>query len=206
MRCKICGSGLHEEPIISYKDMPSCAQNLPTKGSLDIGIDIDVFECTGCGLIQLASDPVPYYKEVIRAAGFSSEMTEFRKKQFEDFVKANGLEDKSVLEVGCGAGEYLSIMDETEANAFGIEEGDANNLKCKEQGLNVIKGFVENEDQEIEGGPFSAFYMMSYLEHLPDPISTLRGIRNNLADDAVGIIEVPNFDMKVEKNPFSDFM
>ena len=47
---------------------------------------------------------------------------------------------------------------------------------------------------------------MNFLEHLPDPNSILGGIYNNLADDAVGLVEVPNFDMILRQNLFSEFI
>lgn len=48
--------------------------------------------------------------------------------------------------------------------------------------------------------------MLNFLEHLPDPNVTMVGICNNLKDDAVGIVEVPNFDMILRKNLFSEFI
>jgi hypothetical protein len=91
--------------------MPAAAQYLPDAGSLagDKGVVLDVCQCAGCGLVQLSNEPVPYYKEVIRATAVSAEMTVFRRRQFADFVQKYSLCGKSVVEIGCGRGEYLSI-------------------------------------------------------------------------------------------------
>ena len=47
--------------------------------------------------------------------------------------------------------------------------------------------------------------MLNSLEHLPNINSTLKGIYNNLSENAIGIIEVPNFDMILKNNLFSEF-
>ena len=47
---------------------------------------------------------------------------------------------------------------------------------------------------------------MSFLEHIPHPNETLSGIYNNLNDDAIGLIEVPNFDMILKNKLFSEFI
>jgi hypothetical protein len=44
------------------------------------------------------------------------------------------------------------------------------------------------------------------MEHLPDPNGFLKGISNNLAPGAVGLVEVPNFDMIQRKKIFYEFM
>jgi len=41
---------------------------------------------------------------------------------------------------------------------------------------------------------------------LPDPNGTLQGIYANLVDGAIGVVEVPNFDMMIRENLFSEFI
>ena len=68
--------------------MPSAAQHLPDVNNLkdDESVTLEVFQCSGCGLVQLSNKPVDYYREVIRAAGISNEMKQFRNKQFRNFI------------------------------------------------------------------------------------------------------------------------
>jgi SAM-dependent methyltransferase len=188
--------------------MPRAAQYLPDAGSLEgeAGVRLDVCQCSGCGLIQLDSDPVPYYREVIRATAVSEEMRDFRRCQLSDVVRECSLAGRKVLEVGCGAGEYLSILRECQVDAYGLEESAASVKRCVERGLRVSRGFVESESYEIQDGPFDAFMTFNYLEHLPAPNAVLRGIGNNLADGAVGLVEVPNFDLVIRDRVFSEFI
>lgn len=206
-RCRVCNGSFFKEPLIRYENMPRIAQNLPDNHTVkdDKGIDIEVCQCKFCGLVQLNSEPVPYYKEVIRSSGFSEEMGRFRHLQFREFVTGHSLENKKIIEIGCGKGEYLTTMRQYCNGAYGMEYADASVQACKEQGLKAFKGFVDSASLELEGAPYDAFFMMNFLEHLPDPNSVLRGIYNNLGDEAYGLLEVPNFDMVLDKKIFSDF-
>jgi 2-polyprenyl-3-methyl-5-hydroxy-6-metoxy-1,4-benzoquinol methylase len=207
-KCRVCGNDFFKEPLLKYKNMPSVAQNLPDLNNLgnDKGADLKIYQCSGCGLVQLDNEPVSYYREVIRASGFSNEMREFRLKQFRDFTTKHSLKGGKIIEIGCGKGEYLSIMQETGGEVYGLEESEESVNECLEKGLKVSKGFVEKDDYKIDNAPFDAFFMLSFLEHIPTPNSTLRAIYSNLKDDGVGIIEVPNFDMILKNKLFSEFM
>ncbi len=188
--------------------MPGAAQYMPSEDTLenDSGVDLKICQCSGCGLVQLSNDPVPYYKEVIRATSFSKEITDFRRKQFKTFIKDYNLENKKILEIGCGTGHYLSIMDELDVDASGIEFSAASVELCKNNGLSVEESYIEKRSQKLDHGPFDAFFIMSFLEHVPHPKKILGGIYNNLNDGAVGLVEVPNFDMILKKNLFAEFI
>lgn len=121
-KCRVCVHEFFEEHLLRYENMPGAAQYLPDAESIesDKGIDLEVCQCSGCGLVQLSNAPVPYYKEVIRAATFSEEMKDFRMRQFGSFIQRFSLKGKKVIEIGCGRGEYLSIM-QFGVNAYGLE-------------------------------------------------------------------------------------
>jgi len=207
-RCRVCDHALYKEPLLQYTNMPSAAQYLPNAETIesDKGVDLEVCQCSGCGLVQLSNPPVSYYKEVIRAAAISEEMKYFRIKQFSGFVEKYSLKRKKVIEIGCGRGEYLSLMQQCGADAYGLEYAETSVEHCAAGGLKVQQGFVERPEQKLPDAPFNGFFMLNYLEHLPDVNATLTGICGNLTDDGVGLVEVPNFDMIVRKRLFSEFI
>jgi len=172
----------------------------------DTGVDLEVCQCSGCGLVQLSNAPVPYYREVVRAAAVSQEMKDFRKKQFIDFIEKYSLQKAKIIEIGCGEGEFLSIMQELATESYGLEYSEESVEKCKRNGLKVFQGFIESADYTLCENPFDAFFVLNYLEHLPQLNSVLRGIYNNLNDGGIGLIDVPNFDMIVQKRLFSEFI
>lgn len=207
-QCRVCKQSFLAEPLLRYENMPKAAQCLPDAETLeqDRGVDLEVCQCSGCGLVQLSNDPVPYYKEVIRAAAFSEEMKAFRKQQFAGFVQQFSLKEKKVIEVGCGRGEFLTIMLGLCVQAYGIEQSQASVECCIKDGLNVSRGFIDRVDYKLDSGPFDAFFILNFLEHIPDPSATLMGICNNLSEDGIGLVEVPNFDMILRKSLFSEFI
>ena len=207
-RCRVCDNDFYDDHLLAFSNMPKAAQNMPSKDELttEVGVDLEVCQCSVCGLVQLSNDPVPYYKEVIRAAAFSSDMKSFRENQFNDLVKDYELQGKKVIEIGCGKGEYLSIMDQMNVKTYGIEFGQESVDHCQENGLSVNKDYIEKEDQVLEDGPFDAFFIMNFFEHIPDLNSTLTSLKKNLTEGGIGIIEVPNFNMIIEKNLFSEFI
>lgn len=207
-RCRLCGGAFMPAPLLRYEGMPGAAQFMPDAGSVagDKGITLEVCQCADCGLVQLSNDPVPYHREVIRAAAVSPEMKAFRRRQFGAFVRRYGLAAKTIIEVGCGRGEYLDIMAETGARVYGIEASREAVNECQRRGLRVTQGFVDSGASPLAAAPFDAFFVLNFLEHLPDVGGVLKGIRSNLADAAVGLVEVPNFDMILRNNVFSEFI
>ncbi|MFH0855132.1 MAG: class I SAM-dependent methyltransferase [Candidatus Omnitrophota bacterium] len=206
--CRLCGNEFFPNPLLRYENMPKSAQFLPDSSSIgsDKGVSLEVCQCSGCGLAQLNSAPVPYYKEVIRAVGFSEEMKQFRRNQFAGLIKKYALKGKKIIEIGCGRGEYLSILGKLGVDAYGLEYSEEARKDCVNSGLRVSKGFVDRGDCALKEGPFEAFFILSFLEHLPDLNGALRGIYNNLVEHSVGLVEVPNFDMILRNNLFSEFI
>ena len=206
--CRICGRPFFAEPLFRFVGMPAVAQNFPKAedAAADRGTDFEVVQCSGCGVVQLTCGPVAYYRDVIRAAAVSPEMAEHRRCQFAEFVSAHRLRGRPVIEIGCGNGEYLRWLAEAGAAAHGLEHNEAAVDACRRQGLPVQQGFVESADTRLAGGPFDGFVMLSCLEHLPDVNGVLTGIRANLSPSAVGLVEVPNFDMILAEKTASEFM
>jgi len=206
--CRLCHGALAGEPLLHYGNMPRAAQGFPDAQALpfETGADLTVCQCAHCGLVQLTQAPVPYYREVIRAAGISPVLQEAKRAQFRAFVERFSLQGKKVLEVGCGRGEFLSLLEGLEVVASGLEFSEEAVEACRQQGLRVHRGYLEAGAPALPGGPFDAFLLLMFLEHFPDPAGSLRSLHGNLAPGAVGLVEVPNFDMVVRSRLFSEFI
>ena len=68
--------------------------------------------------------------------------------------------NKKIIEVGCGHGEYLSIMQELAINSFGIEKSKDGVKNSISKGLRVSTGYIEEENYEIENTPFDFFFII----------------------------------------------
>jgi SAM-dependent methyltransferase len=206
--CRVCGRPGLEGPLVRYEDMPAAAQGMPGPDQLssDLGAELELFACPSCGLVQIASDPVPYYRDVIRAAGVSDELRRSKQAQFEAFVAGQDLRDKRVLEVGCGRGEFLELLAPLGVEAVGLEHAEDSVAECASRGLGVIRGYPGDGALTEAGAEFDAFLLLMFLEHMPDPGSALGEIRGCLRDGAPGLVEVPNFDMIVRTAMFAELI
>ena len=98
MLCRVCNSDLSN--IFFQKNMPPQAQFFPdTKKDSNLGIDLIVSQCNGCGLIQLENENVTYYREVVRASVFSKEINNFLFNKFKKLIKFYKLKKKKLLKL-----------------------------------------------------------------------------------------------------------
>lgn len=196
-KCILCGSLLDDaDTLFSCANMPGSAQDIPSKEELqnDHGVDLTLVQCKYCGLVQIPTKPVHYYKKVIRAGGGSTTMVALRKQQYEDLIKRFDLYGKKILEVGCGQGEFLRIWKNYDVRAVGIEFDVALVSKARGEGLEVYKAFAENAATELPEAPFDAFVQFNFLEHQPHPNEMLQCIYHNLTEDGVGLVTVPSLE------------
>ena len=169
--CILCGEPLPNESFLSLHGMPSCAQNIPGQDSFykDVGMDLNLFQCRSCGLVQLDCDPVPYYRDVIRAGGGTKTMTDLRRAQYGHFIDKCSLVGKRILEVGCGQGEFLEMLKGFNVHGFGIENNQALVDLATRKGLSVYRDFAEDGGHALQGAPYDAFMQFNFIEHQPDP-------------------------------------
>lgn len=207
-KCIVCGAELVNEPLMRCTNMPGSAQDIPGKSELesDSGIDLDLYQCPGCGLVQFSCEPVSYYRDVIRAGGYSTTMVELRRKQYTHFIERCHLDGKKIIEVGCGQGEFLQVLTEFPVEAYGIEHKQDLVVKAREKGLRVFCDFAESSSHLLQDGPFDAFLSFNFLEHQPRPNDMMQCIYNNLVEDGYGLITVPSFEYILEHDSFYELL
>lgn len=207
--CLLCKKKLPEKPLLKLFDMPASAQDIPDAEEVkeDKGITLNLYQCMHCGLVQFDCEPVSYYRDVIRSGGFSATMVNLRRRQYRDFIETYHLEGKKFLEVGCGQGEFLSVLEEFPVKAFGIEHREALVQAAREKGLCVTRGFTEYADMVLgENGPYDAFLSFNFLEHQPNPGIMLDCIWNNLTEDGLGLVTVPSLEYILQYNGYYELL
>ena len=207
-RCIACGAPLWETPLLTLDNMPASAQHMPDAQGVkeDRGLTLDLCQCMGCGLVQFDCEPVDYYRDVIRAGGFSKTMVELRRYQYKHLIDSYHLEGKKFIEVGCGQGEFLKVLSEFPVEVHGIEHDPHLVELARAQGLDVTEGFTETEDTRFAGGLYDVFLSFTFLEHQPDPSTMLQAIYRNLEDDAMGLITVPSFEYIMDHNSYYELI
>ena len=207
--CIVCGAELGTKPLLEMAHMPASAQKIPlTKEEAEKeAVDLRLFQCPGCGLVQFDCEPVDYYRDVIRSGGYSTTMVELRTRQYRHLIEKYHLEGKKFLEAGCGRGEFLKVLTSFPVKAYGIEhKGDLVEIARKD-GLNVIRDFTERVDHVIgTEGPYDVFLSFNFLEHQPQPGVMLDCISNNLTEDGMGLITVPSFEYILDNDGYYELI
>ncbi len=205
--CRVCEGKLFSRPLLEYGGSPKSAQGfLNDLSEQDELVNLAIYQCTKCALVQHNLEPVPYYKEVIRAVAFSPEMGKFRLEQLRSWISKNQLENKKILEVGCGKGEYLDLLQKAGAKeVIGLEFSEGNVAAANKAGFIVQQGYLDAKFKPPSNFQFDAFAIFSFLEHWPNPNEGLALLHSFLNDGASGLIEVPSFELILSKGLYSEF-
>ena len=207
--CYLCSGTTDLSYII--KRIPTAAQIFKdtAAAALEETLDFEVFECHSCGLTQFPGSLVPYFQEVIRSSNLSKPMMDFRQTQFQKFLVdiPNGAGQKNIFELGAGQGEYLDIFAKLGCATHGVE-GSKNLSKLgKDSGHNIQNAFLDEQfASSLKGIAYDAAVSFNFIEHLPDPRSTLKIVLQILKEDSLALFEVPNFDMISNYHLFNEFI
>lgn len=110
----------------------------------------------------------------------------------------------SILDFGCGTGEFLQTMKSSGWHIQGLEVSDSARQKAEE--LNGQK-FIRSLD-EISGAQFDVITAWHVIEHVPELTQTVKKLKEVLKQDGVIFIAVPNYqspDGEKYKNHWAGF-
>ncbi|MGY6522142.1 MAG: class I SAM-dependent methyltransferase [Mongoliitalea sp.] len=101
-------------------------------------------------------------------------------------------ENVSVLDFGCGKGQFLARAKEQGWKTVGVETAQARATFAKEKyGIEVINEYYKGG--KVSKGSFQVITLLHVLEHLPQPMQLLSElVDSNLEEGGVVVIEVPN--------------
>ncbi|MFW5713986.1 MAG: class I SAM-dependent methyltransferase [Brevefilum sp.] len=171
------------------------------------GYPLTYYQCENCGLVFQSVDESQatdsdFYAETYRKI-YQGDPEPTAKDLYVQKDRAENLiayleEQKNqkltrILDVGASSGMLLAVF----RSAFGcqttgVEPGDAYRSYAESQGLDMspsLEALIA-----VDAGRYDLVSMIHVLEHLPDPVGTLRLIREKLlADGGTLLVEVPNF-------------
>ncbi len=165
-----------------------------------------VVECKSCRLMQLAPQPTPnelaaYYPKnywfTPEASAVSHLEEIYRRFVLRDHVRfvARALKESEetgpVLDVGCGGGLFLRLMQDRGVHVMGLDFSiDAANVAWTSNGVPATCGALSQAP--FRAGSCAAVTMFHVLEHLYDPGVYLRAAHELLRPDGRLIVQVPN--------------
>lgn len=98
-------------------------------------------------------------------------------------------EEKVVLDVGCGTGDFLAKCKNNYWNVVGIEP----NLKARHIAENKVGESIYNDISELTNEKFDCITMWHVLEHVPDLLTFIPLLKKLLKPGGTLIIAVPNY-------------
>jgi 2-polyprenyl-3-methyl-5-hydroxy-6-metoxy-1,4-benzoquinol methylase len=105
--------------------------------------------------------------------------------------------ESRVLDVGCGAGELVYLLRAAGLAASGLEPDEQFATFCRDTlALPVETGTVEKAS--VAADTFDMVTMFHALEHVADPLGTMKRIRGWLRPEGLVVIEVPNVDARCQ--------
>ena len=189
MTCIACGHAL--SPLMTLDDMPASAQNIPAASELaeDHPLSLTLCQCPSCGLVQFDTEPVDYYRDVIRAGGGTRTMTRLRHEEYARLLTAmqeHHLHGRRIVEVGCGRGEFLRMWQ---------------NLAEDPEGAAALAR--DQARDPLSGQPNAAPLHLVGLEHKPSLVEEA----NAVADKKYRVYEgFATGDVRYPEGPFDAFV
>ncbi len=195
--CGVCRSG-DSAPVTVGKDY-------------EYGTTADVFnivECTNCENWYLNPRPVKEELSVIYPSNYYaynySETVHplaikaknyLDKKKTRTWLKYVSAEKPVFLDVGCGDGRYLRMLNQSGVPAdqlYGVEMDEKIIAKLSADGFKGFAGRIEDAEEALPKNSFDLIVSLQVLEHVEAPGEMLKAMRELLRPGGVLIIETPN--------------
>lgn len=151
-----------------------------------------VVRCTACGMMFV--DPAVPADEMGRHypssyAAHAAAGADGRRRRRDPWDRLVSWGEARLLDVGCGSGGYLARMRDRGWRCVGIEPSAAAMAAARAAGLDVVQGVLPGGEVT---GPFEVAVMLGVVGCVPDPLATLRAIRDLLVPGGQLIVSVHN--------------
>lgn len=154
---------------------------------------LKILECSNCGLVFLSSFSHindKFYENSGMHGGKVNLKSWLQETAMDDIRRFNFLqeliENKSVLDFGCGNGRFLVKAKKVAKYVEGIEKEQVLNKYFKNKGLKVFSNINEITKS------FDVITLFHVLEHISDPRNTLLELKKKIKPKGQLIVEVPN--------------
>lgn len=107
---------------------------------------------------------------------------------------------KTILEIGCGAGNFSAQLVKEGVEIWGVEPFKASAEEAKEKLTKVIVGMLDEALEELPDNYFDVIVMNDVIEHLLEPWDDIISLKTKLKKEGVLVTSIPN--VRYSKNLF----
>jgi SAM-dependent methyltransferase len=180
------------------------------EGQVRDNSNLEIIKCISCGLVFLSSFShikSGFYESSGMHDGDVDIETLMREAEWDDERRFNYckplIENKSILDFGCGTGGFLLKARNIAKKVEGVEPERRLQSHFLKNNLNVSPDLNKISDS------FDVITLFHVLEHIPDPRSILTRLAEKLKDKGQIIVETPNAGDALlqlyKSGPFSHF-
>lgn len=173
------------------------------RGSLAIAF------CDSCGFVtntDFEAGRAEYSQRYEETQGFSAKFMAFAEELAERWVQDYDLKDRTVLEIGCGKGEFLTMMAKAGAgHCIGIDPG-VHPERIDDPDAADIEWIADFYGPEYNHLDADVVVCRHTLEHIPDVANFMTNIREAIGDrtDTVVLFELPDVQRVLDEVAFWD--
>ncbi len=137
----------------------------------------------------LALPPLDYSRLALRFRGAEEQVRAKQRAYLPYFAGC-----KSVLDIGCGRGEFLELLREANVSALGIDASSDNTAACLGKGLAVRTADLFEYLSTVHKESLDGIFCSQLVEHLaPERVpAMIKACASRLAQGGVIVIETPN--------------
>jgi SAM-dependent methyltransferase len=195
---RVDGAPVHS---VLLMNTPEIAKAFPRR-NIALGL------CRHCGFISNTEfDPSvhSYSGEYEETQGFSPTFRAFHEKLAANIIESWGIHDKTVIEVGCGKGEFLSLLCRLGNNrGIGIDPAFvAERNPARDCEVEFIADFYSEEYADRKA---DAIICKMTLEHIPQTFDFVSLVRRSIGEkqDTIVFFQVPDAQRILSDTAFQD--
>ncbi len=210
------GSGLAELPASAWKHVDCGLCGSAERELKFTDGPFSVVTCRGCGLtyvtprledatlLDTVYDESYWRSQAAKEHGYTDYRADeplylatYRRRMA--VVRRHFARPGRVLDVGCAAGYFLSVMREQGWQVLGLEPSDAIRARALERlGPDAVRDGLLGQ-VALPPASFDLVTLWDVLEHIPDPVSALRAARDLLRPGGKLLIETQNVDSRAAR-------
>jgi hypothetical protein len=162
--------------------------------------------CSSCGFIfNEAWDPerTVYSDQYEETQGFSPTFNTFNRALAEELINGYNIRDKSVLEIGCGKGEFLTLLCELGDNrGVGYDPSFVPARQRSEHDIRFVRAFFTKDTSEIAPDLLCCKMTLEHIGQTHQFLEAVRSVANRT--DSYTFFQVPDVQRILIEGAFWD--